>query len=269
MARPIQDIAIGGYIPGNSILHRLDPRVKLLGLLLVLTGVFLTRAPLGAFVNLAACIALAVVCQAGWRIWLWGLRRFIWMLAIVAGINLALNSAGSNVIIFGWESPITVDGLQTSVLFTLALVQAILLSMVLTFTTKPDQLTRGCERLGSPLKRLGVPVAEITLVLLLAMRFVPQIQLEARAIVDAQKARGVEFGSGTITARASNFVAVLSPAMTASLRRADGLALAMSARGFQPGTQRSELSPLQMSRGDWVAALLMLLLFSCQIALFR
>lgn len=269
MGRPIQDIAIGGYVPGDSILHRLDPRVKLMGLLLLLIGIFLTRNPVGAAINLCLVGSLAVLSEAGRRIWLWGLRRFAWMLVMVAVINLALNWHGTRITVLGWESPISTQGLKNSGLFTVGLVQAILLSMTLTFTTTPRQLTAAFQRMASPLKRLGAPVDEIALVLLLAMRFIPQLQMETMGIVDAQKARGVEFGSGKLSDRAANFIAVLGPAMTASFRRADSLATAMTARGFQPGKARSEHKPLRFSKIDWLAGCLTGLFFLGQIILFR
>ena len=110
MGRNFQDIAIGGYIPGNSFLHRLDPRVKLLGLMLLLAGIFLTRNPVGAVVNFGLVCCLAGLSAAGTRIWFWGLRRFIWMLVIVASINLALNWQGTPITVLGWESPFTTQG---------------------------------------------------------------------------------------------------------------------------------------------------------------
>ena len=172
-------------------------------------------------------------------------------------------------VFLGWESPVTTQGLRAGGLFTLALAHAIILSMTLTFTTTPRQLTSAFERMAHPLQKLGVPVDEIGLILLLAMRFIPQLQMETMAIVDAQKARGVEFGSGSIYQRASNFIAVLGPAMSASLRRADNLATAMTAKGFSPGKPRSELRPLQLTATDGLAACLILAVFICQVSLFR
>ena len=213
MNRLIQDVSIGGYVPGDAVLHRLDPRTKLIGLVVLLIGIFATRTDVGLLISCCVVLPLIFLCRIGWRVWWWGLLRFSWMLLIAAGINMLFNSGGQPMMIGQWELPITEQGVLTSLTLSLQLLLAIILSMVLTFTTTPRDLTRGTERLARPLKRLRVPVEEAGVILLLAMRFVPLLQQELRTTVEAQKSRGVEFGQGGVVARSKNLVAVLVPAL--------------------------------------------------------
>jgi len=261
MAAFAERIAIGGYIPGNSLLHRLDPRTKLVGFLVALTTVFLSTKLSGVVFAAVGIVGLGLICGAGWRIWFQGLSRFVLMLVIVGSINLFFHAWGPPVIVAGWELPFTYDGVNSSVLLTLQLAEAIAVSMVLTFTTTPMELTKACRRLAMPLKRVGVPVEDLEIVFLLAMRFIPLLQGEVQVTVEAQRARGVDFGHGGLISRSRNLVALLVPALTATLRRADLAAAAMTARGFEPGRMRSEYSPLIFSGLDYAACII--LAFSC------
>src|SRR5208283_4122392 len=247
----IQDVSIGGYVPGVSVLHRLDPRTKLVGLTLLLIGVFATRSNVGLLITCCVVLTLIFLCRIGWRVWWWGLLRFSWMLLIAAGINMVFNSDGQPVVFRQWELPVTEQGVQAGLTLSLQLLQAIILSMVLTFTTTPRDLTRGSEHLARPLKRLRVPVEEAGVILLLAMRFVPLLQQELRTTIEAQKSRGVDFGQNGVVLRSKNLVAVLVPALVGTLRRSDRLALAMTARGFRPGKPRSEYKPLSFAALDY------------------
>jgi energy-coupling factor transport system permease protein len=252
--RLLSDISIGGYVPVNSVLHRLDPRTKLLAVAFLLGGIFFSRSTLGAGLTLALVLLVPVLSGAGIRIWLWGLGRFKWMLAIALLVNAFFHKSGTLVYLSGWELPLTSEALKSCLVLGVQLLAAIVLSMALTFTTSPSELTKGCERLASPLKRFGIPVQDLAVVVLLAMRFVPLLQQELRNTVEAQKARGVEFGAGSLSSRATNLVSVLVPALLGTLRRSDLLAVAMAARSFRPGAARSEHQPLEFSRRDAVAA---------------
>jgi len=262
-------IAVGGYIPGNSPIHRLDPRTKLAGLVLMTVGVSVASSAQAITATVVTIIIAGALCRAGWRIWWWALSRFVWMLAIVALVHLWFPPSGKPIIAGAHELPITVEGATASVLFTLRLAEIIVLSMILTFTTTPRDLTRGCVRLARPLERLHVPIDEIGLVVTLAMRFVPLLQLEVRTIVEAQVARGVPFATGGLVARSRNLVSVLVPALTGAIRRADLLATAMAARGFFPGAPRSEFRPLRLTPADAVAGGVVAALFLVQIIVFR
>jgi energy-coupling factor transport system permease protein len=265
----IQDVSIGGYVPGVSVLHQLDPRTKLVGLVVLAIGIFATRTGPGILVTCSLVATLILLSGIGWRVWWWGLIRFSWMLLIAAGINVVFNSGGPNITIHNLELPITEQGLHEGLTLSLQLLQAIVLSMVLTFTTTPRDLTRGSERLARPLKRLHLPVEDATVVLLLAMRFVPLLQQELRTTIEAQKSRGVEFGQGGIVARSRNLIAVLVPALVGTLRRGDLLAVAMTARCFRPGKPRSEYKPLHFEALDYGAFIFLALFVIGRLFIFR
>jgi energy-coupling factor transport system permease protein len=253
MSRILQDISIGGYLPGNSVLHRLDPRTKLAGFMALLVCAFTTQSSCAAAILGLAVIGLAFVSGAGFKVWWWGLTRFGWMLAFAAGLNMFLHTGGVPVFVFGKETSLTYRGVAVGLLFAADLVQAIILSMTLTFTTTPRDLTRACQRLARPLKRIHVPVDDMAVVLLLAMRFVPLLQIEVRNIIEAQKSRGIDFHQGGLVERSRNLAAVLTPALLATLKRGELLADAMAARGFRPGEPRSDYNPLRFSSLDCIA----------------
>lgn len=263
----IQDIFVGGYVAGESMIHRLDPRTKLAGMMIMLVMVFLAGSPSNHVLACASTAIVAALTALGVRVWLWSLKRFMWMLVLAATANALMVREGSEIVIGSLSLPLTDEGLYKGLLLTVQLAEAIVLSMVLTFTTSPIQITKAFSRLARPLKRL-VPIEEIGLVLLLAMRFVPLLQQELRTIVDAQKSRGVEFGRGSPAVRASNLGAVLVPALSGTIRRADILAGAMASRGFQPGRPRSEYAPLEFHRADAWAALFIAVYAILQTALF-
>ncbi len=268
MNKLMQDVFIGGYIPGDSVLHGLDPRTKLAGLAVLLVWVFTTRTWSTLLATFCLMPALILLSGIGWRVWWWGLLRFSWMLIIAAGMNIAFTRGGQPVVLGRWTLPITQQGLQSGLMFAGQIMQAIILSMVLTFTTMPQDLARSFERLARPLKRFRVPVEEIGMVLLLAMRFVPLLQQELSATIDAQKSRGVEFGHGGIVSRCRDLIAVLVPALTGTLRRGDLLAVAMTARGFQPGLPRSEYRPLRFTKPDYEAFLFLAVFSLCRLFIF-
>jgi energy-coupling factor transport system permease protein len=267
MAFSIHDIAIGAYVPGYSVLHRLDPRTKLIAAAVLLIAIFAASQPLAVLIHAAIVALLAVMTAAGWRVWLWGLSRFTWMLVIVAGTGLFFHPGGQVVVVWERELPFTVESLAASSLFTAQVAEAIVVSLTLTVTTTPTQLTRGLERLFRPLRIVGVPVEEVALVLLLAMRFVPLLQQETRTIIEAQRSRGVEFSRGNLIIRCRNLMAVFVPALVSTLKRADILALAMTCRGFQPGKPRSEYRPLRLASSDYWAWSFLLLLVVWDILL--
>ncbi len=263
------DIAIGAYIPGDSLIHRLDPRVKLTGLVLMLAAVFVSPDAGGVAVTGMVVVASAASAGTGLKIWVRGMARFSFMLVAAGGLNLFFTGHGDPVVAGPWKLPFTMDGMRTSLLFTAQLAEAIALSMVLTFTTSPAELTRGLEKIARPLKRFKVPVEDYGMVALLAMRFIPLLQEELRTIIDAQKSRGVEFEKGDVAARARNLVAVLAPALTGTLRRADLLADAMTARGFRPGAPRSHYRPMRFSALDFFTLGGIVFFFLCRVILLR
>jgi len=265
---PLNDITIGGFLPGNSILHRLDPRTKLVGLVVLMPLFFIGSSGRGCVLSAAASICLAALTRLGWTVWAWGLKRFVLMFALVGGLNLFFTGSGPSLEILGIRLPFTFQGFITSLILVVQLAGAIVISMVLTFTTTAADLTRGLQRLASPLKRLNVHVDEYAMVALMAMRFVPMLQQEVRTTIEAQKARGVEFGDGALYSRARNLVAVLSPSFMGALQRADLLATTMYSRGFRPGEPRSCFHPMNFSVIDYAAAAIVALFVLLRLTLF-
>ncbi|MFZ5866755.1 MAG: energy-coupling factor transporter transmembrane component T family protein [Thermodesulfobacteriota bacterium] len=256
---------IGTYVPTDSWVHRLDPRVKLIGALAVLAGLFYAANMAATFFTGLAILAAACVSRVGWKLWLGGLYRFKWMLLLVALLNLLFVFEGTVVTVREWMLPVTYEGLESAALLTVQLTEAIALAMLLTFTTTPTAITHGVERLGRPLKPLRVPVEELALVMQLAMRFVPIIEWELKSTIDAQRSRGVEFEQGNAVTRAGLFVSVLTPALFGALRRADLLSSAMRARGFEAGRPRTEFRPLRLAARDYAAMGGLAMLFVLQV----
>ncbi|MFH0821684.1 MAG: energy-coupling factor transporter transmembrane component T [Pseudomonadota bacterium] len=249
----VNEITVGGFVPGESVLHRLDPRLKLLGFVALVTASFATGNLTAAVPTLCLTACLPLLSGLGVGIWLSGLRRFRWMLGIAAATGLLLNWEGRPVCVAGHNLPFTMEGFHTSALFTLQLAEAIVLSLALTCTTSPAELTRACEYLAAPAAFIKVPVGELGLVMLLAMRFIPILQLELRNIMDAQRARGVDFDQGDLSSRLKNLSAIITPCLICAVKRADALASAMRARGYEPGRRRSAYKKLQFRRNDLVA----------------
>lgn len=262
-----QGFTLGGYLPLGSILHRLDPRTKLIGLLPLLGTLFLSPGFEGLVVCTAFIMGLAFLTGAGFRIWWNALRRFAWMLAIVLTVNLLLRQEGKPLYAWGIELPVTWEGLSYGLAFSVQILLAIVASLVVTITTTPSQLVRAMEALARPLERLRVPVGDFAIIIGLAIRFLPLLHQEIRMLADAQRSRGVDFRAGSPLVRARHLVSVLVPALSNALLRADILATAMVMRGFQPGKKRSTYRELRFSSRDYLAWFCLASLFSCRIVL--
>ncbi len=182
--------------------------------------------------------------------------------------HLAANPWGVPVVIGSLELPFGTEGLESALLFASRLALLIAASMLLTFSTSPRDIAGACKRFAMPLKHVGVPVEELGLILLLAIRFVPVLQMEIGTVVEAQQARGIRLGKGGLVARASTLTAVLVPALLAALRRSELLASAMAARGFVPGRPRSEYKSMRFSSRDWMVMAGLALFFVCCMAVF-
>lgn len=237
----LQDITFGHYIKSASFLHTLDPRVKLLSVSVLLPLIFTVHGFLP--ISLLTLTATAAVrlsdIPAGFI--LKGLKHFFWLF-LFAAVFHAFFTPGEPLPYLTW---ISYEGAQEGVRVMIQLILAIVFSHLLTLTTPPLELTMGLERLLSPLKKVGVPVSDLAMMMLVAIRFIPILKTEAEGIVKAQKGRGIDLSSGGFVERAKNIPVVLVPLIYNSFRRADDLAVAMVSRGYVPGAERGSLRDMR------------------------
>lgn len=246
----IRDITIGQYYPADSIIHRFDPRVKLTGTIVFLISLFLFDSFAGylvATIFLGCAIKLSKVPL---KFMLKGLRAIFMLLAVSVVFNLFLTEG---VVVFQiWKLKITKEGIRMAIFMANRLVYLILGSSLMTLTTTPNDLTDGLEKALSPLKRLRVPVHEISMMMSIALRFIPILLEETDKIMKAQQARGADFESGNLIQRAKSMIPILVPLFISAFRRANDLAMAMEARCYRGGEGRTKMKPLRYKWQDFV-----------------
>lgn len=253
----IRDITIGQYYPARSVLHRLDPRVKLTATFLYLISLFLFKSIPGYLVVTVFLVVIIRLSQVPFGYIVKGLKPILILLLITVGFNLFLNRSGV-VLAHWWIFTITAGGLRNAVYMGLRLVYLILGSSLMTFTTTPNELTDGIERLFRPLQKIRVPVHEVAMIMSIALRFIPILLEETDKIMKAQIARGADLESGNIFQRAKSMVPVLVPLFISAFRRATDLAMAMESRGYHGGEGRTKMKPLHYRRRDVSAYAVML-----------
>jgi energy-coupling factor transport system permease protein len=261
----IREITFGQYYQTDSALHRLDPRVKLVGTMIYIISLFLYKeaAPFAlALVFLAAMIKLSHV---PFRYMIRGLKAVIVLLLITAVFNMFL-TRGEALVSF-WGLTITKEGVITAVFIALRLVFLIIGSSVMTLTTTPNQLTDGLEKLLGPLKVIKVPIHEISMMMSIALRFIPILLEETDKIMKAQMARGAEFESGNLMQKAKSMIPLLVPLFVSAFRRATDLAMAMEARCYRGGAGRTKMKPLCYKGRDRAAYLVFVLYLAAVIAI--
>ena len=248
----IRDITIGQYYPAQSPIHRLDPRVKIVCTLIFLVSLFVQNSVLGyalAFVFLACMIHISKVPA---KFIGKGLKPIVILLLFTVAMNLFLTRGGA--VLFHWGIiTITETGLRTSVFMAVRLVLLVAGSSLMTFTTTPNGLTDGLEKLLHPLNRIHVPVHEISMMMSIALRFIPILLEETDKIMQAQIARGADFESGNIIQRAKAMIPILVPLFVSAFRRANDLAMAMEARCYHGGKGRTKMKPLKYHYQDRLA----------------
>lgn len=248
----IRDITLGQYYPADSILHKLDPRVKLVTTIAFLVALFLVDDWVGYLVATVFLAAVIRLSKVPFRFIVRGLKAIFAILLITLVFNLFL-TPGDKVIFQVWKLKITDKGLHTAIFMAIRLVYLIIGSSLMTLTTTPNDLTDGLERLLGPLKRLHVPVHEIAMIMSIALRFIPILLEETDKIMRAQTARGADFEHGNLFQRAKSLVPLLVPLFISAFRRANDLAMAMEARCYQGGEGRTKMKPLQYAARDYYA----------------
>ena len=247
----LNNIMIGQYFPGDSFLHRMDARVKILLLLILLIEVFVfTSAPV-YLLMMGITFLLIMTSKVPLRMVLRSLKPLWWI--ILFTFVLHLFSHPGREIYRIWQFVVTQEGVEQGALISVRLMLLIVLSTLLTFTTSPLKLTDALESLLSPFKRLGLPAHELAMMMTIALRFIPTLISETDKIMKAQQSRGADFVTGSIMSRLKNMVPILVPLFLSAFRRADDLALAMEARCYRGGEGRTRMKEMKLGRLDYVA----------------
>ena len=253
----IRDITIGQYYPANSKLHRLDPRVKIVCTILFLISLFCFQNIWGYVVATVFLASMIRVSNVPFKFIVKGLRPVLMLLMITVLLNLFLTKTGT-VIFEAWILRITDEGLRIAGFMTVRLIYLILGSSLMTFTTTPNALTDGIEKLLWPLRKIKVPVHEIAMMMSIALRFIPILLEETDKIMKAQIARGADLESGNIIQKAKAMIPILVPLFVSAFRRATDLAMAMEARCYRGGEGRTKMKPLVYQKKDYIAYAIMI-----------
>ncbi len=262
----IRDITIGQYYPADSVIHRLDPRVKLMGALLYMVSLFLFQGLAGLLlitVFLAACIGLSKVPLS---YMVRGLRAIVALLVFTSVFHLFLTPGEHVLFRFGIVS-ITMEGVANAVFMLFRLIYLIVGTSIMTLATTPNALTDGLEKALRPLEKIRVPVHAIAMMMSIALRFIPILIEEVDLIMKAQMARGADFENGSLIKRVKNMIPLLVPLFVSAFRRADDLAMAMEARCYVGGAGRTKMKPLRYAKRDYVAYLILAAYLAGVIAL--
>ena len=248
----LKDITLGQFFPGNSPVHTLDPRTKLIMLVVYIVALFSAVS----WVSYALCLAFLVVSIAVSRIPVKSIFRGmkpLTMILVITGILNLFFTGGETVLVSFWVITVTLEGVIRAALMVLRILMLITSTFLLTYTTSPISLTDGLESLMGPLKVIRVPVHELSMMMCIALRFIPTLIEETDKIMCAQKARGADFENGSLIQRVKALVPILVPLFISAFRRADELATAMECRCYQGGEGRTKMKLLRYHRGDMVA----------------
>ena len=247
----IRDITIGQYYASDSVIHRLDPRVKIMVTLFYIISLFLFDDFMGYAVAVGFFFLAVGLSKVPFSYIVKGLKPIIFMLVFTGFLNLFW-TPGKVFFSIGFLQ-LTYEGVKKAIFISLRLIFLILGSSLMTLTTTPNQLTDALEKLLGPLKKIHVPVHEIAMMMSIALRFIPILLEETDKIMKAQIARGADFESGNLITRAKNLVPLLVPLFISAFRRANDLAMAMEARCYRGGEGRTKMKPLQYKKRDYLA----------------
>ena len=246
----LKDITLGQYFPGNSILHRLDPRTKILLVAMYIVALFLAKQLVGYGIMIVVLASAIAVSKVKLKTLFRGLKPIMIIIIITAFLNLFW-TPGQTIWKWGFLN-LTVEGIWSAVFMVLRISMLILGTFLLTYTTSPILLTDGLENLMAPLKKIHVPVHELAMMMSIALRFIPTLIEETDKIMSAQKARGADFDTGGLMDKAKALIPLLVPLFISAFRRADELAIAMECRCYHGGEGRTRLRQLKYRKADVV-----------------
>lgn len=248
----LKDITLGQYFPGNTVAHRLDPRTKILLVLFYIVALFCAQGVV-TYTLLALCLAICVrISHVGIRQLVRGLKPVLFIMIFTGVLNLFFTPGGRNLVEWG-VIRISEQGLHNAVFMVLRIMLLIMGTFLMTYTTSPISLTDGLERLLNWMKRFHVPVHELSMMMSIALRFIPTLIEETDKIMSAQKARGADFESGSLIQKAKALIPILVPLFISAFRRADELATAMECRCYHGGEGRTRLHVLRYEGRDITA----------------
>ena len=248
----LKDITLGQYFPGNSVIHRLDPRAKLVILVIYIVALFLAVSWLSYGLMLAFLLTCIAISGIPAKSFVRGMKPLIMILVFTGVLNLFFTQ-GETVLVSFFGITITLEGLVRAVFMVIRILMLITCTFLLTYTTSPISLTDGLEALLSPLKKIKVPVHELSMMMCIALRFIPTLNEETDKIMSAQKARGADFETGSLMEKARALIPILVPLFISAFRRADELATAMECRCYQGGDGRTKMKLLRYSLWDYEA----------------
>ena len=251
----LKDITLGQYFPGNTVAHRLDPRTKILLVVLYIVALFTAKGVAGYALMglvLAVCVRISKV---GVRQLVRGLKPVLFIIIFTAVLNLFFTSSDEYLFQLGFIR-VSEAGLRNAIFMVLRIMLLIMGTFLMTYTTSPISLTDGLERLLNWMKKLHVPVHELAMMMSIALRFIPTLIEETDKIMSAQKARGADFESGNLIQKAKAMLPILVPLFISAFRRADELATAMECRCYHGGEGRTKLHVLRYAARDYIALVL-------------
>lgn len=247
----LKDITIGQYYPTNSMLHSLDPRTKIIGTMVFIISLFLSRSVIAYGIITICLIAIIALSKVPFSFIIKGLKPVLFLLIFSVGLNIFF-TPGDPLIKWGFFT-ITKEGVIFAAFIAVRLIYLIIGSSLLSLMTLPMDFTDGLERLFSPLKILRVPVHEIAMMMSIALRFIPILTEELEKIMKAQAARGADFNRGTLKEKMKSLVPIIVPLFVSAIRRSNDLAMAMEARCYHGGKGRTKMKPLCYKKGDYIA----------------
>ena len=262
----LRDITIGQYYRADSFIHRLDPRTKIIGTFFFIIILFVIKGLYGLMIAGILLLLLVRLSKVPLSYIVRGQKSILFLLLFTVVLNMLMIKG--EVLVRIWFLQITREGLYTAVFMAIRLILLVIGCSLMTLTTTPLQLTDGLERILRPLKKIKVPVHDISMMMSIALRFIPILMEETDKIMKAQSARGADFDSGGLTQKAKALIPVLVPLVISAFRRADELATAMESRCYHGGEGRTRMKQLSMARRDWIALAVGILLLALVI-LFR
>ena len=265
----ISDITLGQFFPGKSVIHRLDPRTKIILAIAFIVAVFIANNPAAFLLLTAITVLMVVASKISFAVILKGIKPIVYILIFTAIINIFLTKGSGEPLLSFWEVNIYTEGIVRAFFMAYRVIILIIgTSTLLTYTTSPISLTDGIESLLSPLKLLHVPVHLFAMMMTIALRFIPTLIEETEKIMNAQKSRGADFTSGGLIKRAKALIPILIPLFVSSFKRAEELATAMECRCYRGDKNRTKLVKLSFKGIDY-GALLLGVLFICGIVALR